>query len=462
MQTRNRLLSTDSYKQSHFLQYPEGTTRVFSYIESRGGLYDEILFFGLQAFIKDYLLKPITMEEVEEAKDICEAHGVPFNFEMWKYIVTELDGKLPLLIKAVPEGTLVSNKNVLVTVQNTDPNCFALTSFFETALLRAVWYPTQVATTSFRIKKIIKEALEATGTPEAIDFKLHDFGARGVSSGESAMLGGMGHLVNFMGTDTMEALVGARRFYGATMPAFSIPAAEHSTMTCLGQPGEINQMRRMVEKFAGEGKIYACVSDGYDIFNAVENIWGGELKDLVINSGGTLVVRPDSGDPVTIVLKVVELLGKTFGYTVNDKGFKVLHPSVRVIQGDGINECSVTNILDNLIGHGWSADNIAFGMGGALLQHHTRDDNRWAMKCSAIEIDGKWHNVFKDPVTDKGKTSKKGRIMLWKTHDRGWVTKGIDSVIFPGDEEALRMVFREGQIFGEENLDQIRARANLQ
>lgn len=434
----NRLLKTDSYKHSHFAQYPEGTEVVYSYIESRGGDHDKQVFFGLQAFIKEWMLDPITQQEVDVAEKIVTAHGEPFNREGWDYIVNQLGGKLPLLIKAVPEGTVVPYKNVLVTVENTDPKCFWLTSFFETQLLRAVWYPTTVATISWRIKQLIKKYLAETGTPELIDFKLHDFGGRGVSSGESAMLGGMAHLVNFMGTDTMEALVGAASYYNEPMAGFSIPAAEHSTMTILGREGEVAQMRRMIETFGKPNAIYAMVSDGYDIFNATENIIGNELKSLILEKGGTLVVRPDSGDPATVVLRVVQLLDKTFGSTVNDKGYKVLHPSVRVIQGDGINENSIGQILKFLKVSGYSADNIAFGMGGALLQQLNRDTNKFAMKCSAAKVNGQWVDVFKDPVTDKGKISKKGRF----------------------DMLNLQTVYLNGTLLVDDTLTTIRARAN--
>lgn len=450
----NRLLNTDSYKHSHFLQYPDGTRNVHSYIAPRGGIYPELVFFGLQLFIIDYLLEPITAREIDEAEEIALAHGVPFNREGWDYILEKYKGRLPVMIRALPEGTLVANKNVLVTIEATDEKCFWLPSFLETALLRAVWYPTDVATTSFRIKRILKGYLEDTGTPELIPFKLHDFGARGVSSNESAGIGGLAHLSSFMGTDTMSALLAARRGYNTKMAGFSIPAAEHSTMTALARAGEARQMQRMIEKFAGEGKIYACVSDGYDIFNATEHIWGGELRDQVIKSGGTLVIRPDSGDPVAVTHRVVEILGEKFGYEVNAKGFKVLHPSVRVIQGDGVNESSINAILQNFKAHGWSADNIAFGMGGALLQAHTRDDNKWAMKASAINIDGVWSDVYKDPVTDQGKKSFRGRL----DYVQNLNGRATSEYIAGNPASLMRPVYRNGILLDAEDLTTIRAR----
>lgn len=454
----NIILNTDSYKYSHAPQYPKGTQYVHSYVESRGGDYDKSLFFGLQAFVKKYLLTPITQRDIDEAEALITAHGEPFNRAGWDRILKVHKGFIPVKIRSVAEGVLVPVKNVLLTVENTDPELPWTTSFIETALLRAVWYPTTVATVSYRIKQIIKQYLEETGDPTLLPFKLHDFGARGVSSEESASLGGMGHLVNFMGTDTVSALVAARRYYKADVAGFSIPAAEHSTMTSWGQENEAKAYENMIDTYAGPGKLYAVVSDSYDIINAVRNIWGKQLKDKVINSGGTLVVRPDSGDPVRVVHEVIEALADAFGYTVNDKGFKVLHPSVRVIQGDGINESMINAILMSLKYHRWSADNVAFGMGGALLQHMNRDTMKWAMKCSAIFVDGAWRDVFKNPVSDTSKASKRGRNELYK--NGGFVTLPINTGWQDKLVNVMRTVYEDGKLLIDESLDTIRERSN--
>lgn len=451
----NIILQSDSYKASHWLQYPPGTKHVYSYIESREDERDFQVFFGLQAFLKEYLVKPITWQMIEEAEYIIRKHGEPFNKHGWATLMARYNGQLPVSIRALPEGSVVNNRTPLVTIENTDPDFAWLTSYLETALLRAVWYPTSVATISYKAKQIIAKYLKETGTPGLIPFKLHDFGARGVSSSESAMLGGMAHLVNFMGTDTMEALVGARRYYGESMAGFSIPAAEHSTMTILGREGEAKQMERMVDQFAGEGKLYACVSDSYDIYNAVENIWGGTLKEKVLKSGGTLVVRPDSGIPHAVVLDVVKALDKAFGSTVNEKGYKVLHPAVRVIQGDGINLASIWTILQHLAAHKYSADNVAFGMGGGLLQHVNRDTFKYAMKCSAAVVGDKWVDVFKDPVTDSGKRSKKGQFSVKRTAT-GYLTIPLDVTM---EDDCLRLVYENGKLLVDDTLATIRARA---
>lgn len=451
----NLIVLSDSYKFGHHKLLPPNTTRQHSYIEARGGAHPLIRFFGLQMFLKEYLCNHITLDDINYAKQLIEAHGEPFNYDGWMYIYRHHNGYLPVVINAVPEGLVVPIRNALVTIENTDPNCAWLTSFLETALLKAVWYPSTVATISYEIKQLILKFLERSGNPESIAFKLHCFGYRGMSSEETARIGGLAHLTNFMGTDTVAALIAGREYYGCDMAGFSIPASEHSVMTCLGRAGEAQQFERMIDQFAGPGKIYACVSDGYDIFNAVENIWGKQLRNKVINSGGTLVVRPDGGDPVSVVLRVIQLLDKQFGSTKNEKGFKVLHPSVRVIQGDGVNYNSIEAVLTALTGQGYSADNVAFGMGAELTQKVNRDTCQWAMKCSAIEIDGVWRDVFKAPITDPGKNSKKGRLMLTNTNGI-YKTEQLHQIT---GTPVLREVFRDGKLLIDETLDVIRARS---
>jgi nicotinamide phosphoribosyltransferase len=455
---KNIILNVDSYKTSMFLQYPAGTTGVYSYIESRGGRYDRTVFFGLQAFIKEYLLAPITQVDIDIADEILTAHGEPFNRAGWQYILDKHRGYLPVVIRAVPEGTVVPVKNVLATIENTDPECFWLTTWLETALLRAVWYGTTVATQSYTIKQVILDYLERTGDPSTIDFKLHDFGARGVSSMESAGIGSAAHLVNFMGTDTITGVLFAREYYGAGIAGFSIPAAEHSTITSWGRDGEVDAYRNILNNFATPGSIVAVVSDSYDIYNAAENLWGGELRQQVIDSGATVVIRPDSGDPVEVNRRLVEILGSKFGYTTNTKGFKVLN-NVRLIQGDGINELTVRSILGAFMAMGWSADNIAFGMGGALLQIVDRDTQKFAMKCSAAEVNGKWIDVVKDPITDAGKKSKAGRVTLW-TNGTGEYVSSVDEPKQWADRgwtKALVPVFWDGKLEKEYSFEEVRA-----
>lgn len=461
----NPLLNVDSYKPGHSFQYPPNTQNVFGYVESRGGVFPVCVFYGLQAYIKKYLTVRITKDMVDEAEELFAEHGVPFYRPMWDVVVKDYDGKLPIIIKAAKEGSVIPVSNAMVTVEVLDERCFGLYSYIETSLLRAVWYGTTVATTSWSIKQLIKSYMEETADREAmagLDFMLHDFGARGVSSLESAGIGGSAHLVNFMGTDNISGIVFAKKYYGAKgMPAFSVPAAEHSSITTWGKNGEADSYRNMFEQFSGKYPFISVVSDSYDIYNAVQNIWGEELKQMVVDSGSTLVVRPDSGHPSKVVLRVLQLLDEKFGHTVNSKGYKVLK-NVKVIQGDGIEESSISEILYVATQNGYSAQNLVFGMGGALLQHPNRDTQKFAMKASAALIDGKWVDVFKDPVTDSVKKSKKGRMTLYRKRTTnefftGVLAHGADRVY----ELELETVFNCGDVVRDETFQEIKDRNKL-
>jgi nicotinamide phosphoribosyltransferase len=394
------------------------------------------------------------MEEVEYGKKRCEAHGVPFNYEGWKYIVEELGGKLPLRIRAVKEGTILPVKNVMVTMENTDPKCYWLTSYVETLLLK-VWYPITVATTSKECKNIIQGFLNETAdSSEGLPFKLHDFGYRGVSSEESAGIGGAAHLVNFMGSDTFEGIEHLTEHYGADMAAFSIQATEHSTVTSHGREGEFEFYKKYLE-ITKDAPIAACVIDSYDQDKAIRMF--GKLKDTIVKNGNIIVLRPDSGDPVIQSLRACEVAHEEFGSIVNKKGFKLLN-NVRVIYGDGIASPEVIReILSNLARNGFSADNIAFGMGGGLLQKCDRDTMKFAMKCSAVVADGKIIPVYKEPVTDPGKNSKKGFLDL--VLDNGeYKTVELDDDK-PLENSELITVYENGELLVTQTLDEIRERA---
>lgn len=449
----NIILLTDSYKVSHYKQYPTGTTKVFSYFESRGGYTDKTVFFGLQYFIKKYLTgKVITRAKIDYAKKILKPHfgDDVLNIKGWEHILEKHKGRLPVRIRSVPEGSIVPNHNVLLTIENTDPECFWLTNYLETLLVE-VWYPTTVATYSHNVKSAILKYLEKTGTPELINFKFHDFGFRGVSSPESAALGGAAHLVNFLGTDTIAGMVMLEEYYGKSI-GHSIPAAEHSTITSWGRHSEIDAFRNMLRQYP-KGLV-AVVSDSYNIYDACK-MWGTVLKDDIMSREGTLVVRPDSGHPPTVVLEVLDLLGKYFGHNINEKGYKVLPDQIRVIQGDGVDLDMVKVILQNMEKSGWSADNIAFGCGGGLLQKCNRDTLKFAFKCCAVLVDGVWRDVFKDPITDPGKKSKAGRLDLLP----GYITTRLKEGQDHHPDSLLRTTFEDGDLLANDHIDDIKLRA---
>lgn len=447
---------TDSYKVSHYKQYPPGTKRVYSYFESRSGaVHPHTTFFGLQYWLKQYLVGPIvTLDKINRAEQLFNAHfgGRIFNRAGWEYILNTHGGRLPVEIKAVPEGTVVDTSNVLMTVENTDSRVYWLTNYLESLLVQT-WYPSTVATQSRAMKSVILNSLAKTGDTALIDFKLHDFGFRGVACPEEAALGGAAHLVNFKGTDTVAGLVLLNKFYHETCAGFSIPAAEHSTITSWGKDHEVDACRTMLTQYP-TGMV-AVVSDSYDIFNCCANIWGGVLKNEVLAREGILVVRPDSGDPPTIVVQVLNLLGERFGFTTNSKGYRILNPKVRVIQGDGIDMRMLGLILSGTEQAGWSTDNISFGSGGGLLQKLNRDTQRFAFKCSSVTVGDEERDVFKQPITDRGKKSKSGRLKLVAVDSARGAELTTVATTDPRPDQ-LQFVFRNGELLIDQQFAQIR------
>ena len=428
---KNLLLNTDAYKTSHFNQYPPGTSQLTSYIEARNGEgHQDTVFFGLQAALIEYFETPITRWDIAEAEAVIKASGLPFNRVGFEHMVDNYNGYAPISISAIPEGSVVPRGTPLITIDNIGgPKTIWATSFFETLLLRAIWYPTTVATISYSIRKSMRYFWEHTvddANMAGMDFALHDFGARGATSGESAALGGLAHLLNYSGTDTLEANLAASQYYDADgqIVGFSIPAAEHSTITAWGPEREAEAYKNILDQYP-EGLV-SIVADSYNLFYAINTIFGETLRNDIITRNGRVVIRPDSGDPLEITLKVVEALGDKFGFTINEKGFKVLPEYIRMIQGDGVNPISITAILNNFMVHGWSAENIAFGMGGALLQKVDRDTLSFAMKACEIIEDGVRRPVAKTPSTDRSKSSKPWRQYVYENDGHVFSTPELD------------------------------------
>lgn len=464
METKKSILSfVDSYKTSHYKQYPPGSNAMISYFESRGGKRSSVLFFGLQYQIKKYLMNPFTQKEINRAAAIFKKHGVDFNKEGFNYILKEYNGLFPVRVYSVKEGSIIPTKLPLIRLECDDPKAFWCVGWLEDLFMH-VWYPTTVASNSAFISEMIRDALNASADDTSgLPWKHHDFGLRGASSYESATIGGLAHLVVSRGTDNVPALYAAQDYYNTEeVVGDSINAAEHSTITSWLRENEAEAYRNMINQFSREGSVYAVVSDSYDIHNAVTNLWGTELKQEVIDAGGILVVRPDSGDPIITPVQVVEKLAEKFGYTKNSKGFKVLN-NVRVIQGDGIDDLTIRCILTELLSRGFSADNIAFGQGGALLQLVGRDDQKVAIKCSAIRVNEEWRDVVKDPITDPGKRSKAGRVTTYLMEDGsykagvvGWSDKQIEG------KDILELVYdgsrKDKQLLIEYTFEEIRDR----
>lgn len=453
---RNNIITkTDSYKMCHWNMYPDNTEYVYSYFESRkGAKFEKTVFFGLQYFLDEYLAgQVVTREKIEWAAKLSKAHfgnDSYFNRAMWEHILKKHDGKLPLEIRAVPEGTPVTVSNVLMTVVNTDPKCAALTNYVET-LLSQIWAPCTVATLSYEIMRLLKKFRDETGNQDFIKFGLHDFGFRGVSSAESAGIEGAGHLLNFLGTDTVQAIETAVDYYDASLTglAYSVAATEHSIMTSMGKEGEAKLFGDLLKKYP-EG-ILSVVIDSYDYRNFVNNI-AQQYKNEILNRNGKVVFRPDSGDPDAVTLEVFKSLEKVFGTTRNEKGYKELNPKVGVLWGDGIDYVGIRSILMTLRNNGYSTNPMVLGMGGGLLQKINRDTQRFAFKSSAQCRDGIWYDIFKNPI-DHTKASKKGILALMKNDAGEFVTTTPQ---IAHDRDMLVTVFKNGEFIKTYSFDEIR------
>jgi nicotinamide phosphoribosyltransferase len=463
----NPLMIADSYKYSHARSYPPQTTYMMSYIEPRlGGVYDKVFMSGLLYYLRKYLSQPAKEEDLLEFLSYAPLHGIPdlVGEVALRKMLKKYKGYFPVLIRAVPEGTRVDAGNVLVTIESTDPEFFWVPSFLETLLLK-IWYPIGVATISGDIKRIGLEYLRKTSTdPDGkIGFFLNDFGMRGGSSPETVGIGGMSHLQFFMGSDNTEGIRYARTYLNFPgMPAFSIPALEHSVVSSWGRENEANCYLHFFETWKAEAyPLLACVADTYDYKHTVEEIWCKQLKDMVIASGKKLVIRPDSGDPVKLIPWTLKKLEEAYGYTTNDLGYKVIN-NVGVIQGDGVNAKTIEKILQVITNdeNKYSAENIVFGMGGDLLQNHNRDTNRFAQKCCAVEVDGIVQEVRKTPKTDPTKNSKGGLLELVLHPDGIYRTYRRDQLV--GKTSALVDFYRNGEILVNDTLEDIRERVNKQ
>ncbi len=454
----NIIINADANKNSAYAMYPEGTEYVSAYLEPRGGTYSACLFVGLQAFLMEYLMRPLTIEDVHDAERVLVNElGSHINRQAWIDLVNDHGGYLPIEIEALAEGTVVPTGTVLLQVVNTDPKYPWVTGFVECALQRALWYPCSVGTVSWMSKQLVRGALERTSdNPGAVRAYLHDYGARGANSFESAALGGMAHLVNFDSSDTIPGYLAASRYYNATPPNSASMMLEHSYTTAAGPEHEADVFRSLLRRT--ESPAIGLLTDTYDHDNVVENIIGRELRDEILAFPGMVIIRTDSGDAVKAPVDTVESLMDSLGSTTNSKGFKVLPPNVRVVQGDGLNVDSFGAIYAELERRGLAADNILCGMGGGLLQAVTRDTLLFGYKTNAVQVNGTWRDVAKKPKGSPFKHSKAGRLAV-QLVDGEYRTVRRDSI--PAEENQLVAVFRNGKLLRKFDFSEIKERSEL-
>ncbi|KAI8870877.1 nicotinamide phosphoribosyltransferase [Ramicandelaber brevisporus] len=463
----------DSYKVSHPFEYPDAAKMVaygeFRAAMDRDPLDQRIVFYGIRHIIDNYIAVQWTHADIKQLDKFFETHNAGFSkFEyprdLFVRIVEEHNGYFPVKIQALPEGSVIYPHVPVYQITASDE--FArLVTYLET-ILTMVWYPSTVATLSRRSRTRIQRSFTETVDDSLHDMllpsRLHDFGFRGCTSVEQSMIGGAAHLLSFEGSDTMSAAFYAQFTLNNGNPvANSIPATEHSVMTSYRTEREA--ILRMIEKYGD--KVFACVMDSYDYANALNEVLPSIAAEKVAK-GGFMVLRPDSGDPVETVMMALRAADKVFGHTVNSKGFKVLN-GCGVIQGDGINYKVIDNILDAATKEGYAAQNIAFGMGGGLLQKVNRDTMSFATKlCHVLYKDGSTRDVMKFPLTDGGKISLPGEFAVYSSTSEPHIPQ-----VYPteagsqGDgENLLKVVYDCGPVKGHtwDDFDSVRARLNRQ
>jgi len=466
----NFILDADSYKLSHGPVYPDEMEGQVSYGEPR--IKGKIVIpVGLQMWIRKRLSSPITVDMIDEAEDFAKNHGEPFDRKPWEYIVEKYNGFIPIKIKAVKEGIPIPSQNALYVVTCEDKKVAWIASYLETSMQRAVWYPTTIASMDYEIRKVIEKFFELSVDPvpgattlrakyPGLAFMLHDFGARGASSEESAQIGSMAHLVNFTGSDTISGIRAANFYYNCKMAAYSVPATEHSIQCSYGPKRQREYLKKILDTYAKPGAIVSIVLDGYDVYRE-SMLLCTDFKEQIEKSGARVVFRPDSGDPLEVIPRLLDMQAATFGYTANGKGYKVIN-TVGVIQGDGIDIEMIGKILKLVTDLGYSAQNLVFGSGGALLQKLNRDTYKFAQKVCAIKVDGKWQEIFKDPITDPGKKSKAGFLNTFRNRLTGEIMTLPTNPDQPTDEEwedIMEVIYDCGWFAPFTDLETIRARA---
>lgn len=464
----------DSYKFSHPFAYPKlkdgrNIIGMSSYGEPRVGRDKHIVPFGMQLLLKRYLNQTITMSDVDAAEAFALAHfGKPlFHRAAWEKVVNVYNGKLPLIIRSVPEGTVLRGGLPIYSVTCLDEDLFWMSAGFETLIQRGIWYPTTIASMDWDIKNQIKQLYIRTNADlNLLPFALHDFGGRGVTSAESAEIGGAAHLVNFMGSDTVEGILTANYYYKHSMAGFSVYATEHSIECSFGGGSDeaIEYIRHQLTTAKQMGlQIISIVLDGYDVYREAE-LCCTILRDEIIASGVKVVFRPDSGDMNVVVPRILDLQAAAFGTetvqgTNNHTYKRIKH--VGVIQGDGIDHTSLIDLLSLVIFRGYTADVLIFGSGGALLQKLNRDTLKFAQKaCALLLDDGTWVGIAKNPITDKGKKSKEGVMTTLRHNVTGELMAGrLDNIDQLSNEftDIMRLNYYLGDLYNECTLDEVRA-----
>lgn len=473
----NFIVAADSYKVSHKAQYPADTKFLYSVIVPRrgNGMTDEIVSMGINYLSACLANTKITREMIDEAEVEITEQGYFFDRKPWEMIADKMYGNLPLMICGVPEGLVVKPQTPLMAVMNTIDGFGWLASYVETFAQRVLWKMSTVATISRYCRKEIEHFMKDTGADMSmLDYKLHNFGDRGADGYDAAIMAGIAHASVFSGSDCMAANRYIKEIYETDKPYLSsVDATEHSVM-CSWSDAEnkddfgaavmaVERLEAVVERTKrGIGiPLMSVVIDTYDSHRFVDEYLGKRLKQRILDSGGVLVARPDSDDPTVEPIEIVKLLDKNFGSTVNERGYKVLHPSVRVIQGDGINMRSITDIMSELKAAGYSMDNLTFGMGGGLTHEAGRDEFSFSQKATARYDGEKWVSLLKEPKTDSGKKSLSGCVFVKSDDNGNPVVTSEQRTAAQRLNKYWKLYYNNGQREMVDTFDEVRARARV-
>lgn len=523
---------TDAYKCGHIYQYPAGTTEVYSNFTPRSdrlapvkitpfdgiSAYDgKLVWFGLQAFIKAFLIDHWNSTFFSRSRsDAVKSYARRMDSFFGPGVVgsSHLEalhdfGRLPIEIRALPEGSRVPMRVAPLTVVNTVREFYWLTNYLETAMSAELWKMSTVATISYEYRRLMNHYADMTGVPrDAVKFQGHDFSMRGIDGADRAAAAGMGHLLSFVGTDTLAAVDLAEELYSADsireLVGCSVPATEHSVMCMGGKDSEIETFRRLVSETYPEG-IVSIVSDTWDFWNVISNT-ALQLREEILsrqpdaNGNAKVVFRPDSGDPVKIItgympdelditydeeaeihryvpadkrlfsdrqplrreeiMGAVEVLDAIFGSTVNEAGYKVLNQRVGLIYGDSITLDRAQQIMSRLAKKGYASSNVVFGIGSYTYQYLTRDSFGFAIKATAGTVNGEFREIQKDPVTDSGtKKSACGYIRVEEVE--GEFVQHDRQTREQMEGGALEVVFRDGEMVKQDTFSAIRNRLGM-
>lgn len=480
------MLLCDFYKLAHRRMYPPGTEIVYSTWTPRACRIpnvNEFVWFGLQAFIQDRILDQFqqafferSIGAVVDSYRRVVKHTLGDQSPSVEHIEALWDlGHLPLRIRALPEGTVVPLRMPVMTIENTDPRFFWLTNYIETLVSCELWQPSTSATIAHQYRKLLDAwAVTTVGEASFCQFQGHDFSMRGMGSLESAVLSGMGHLLSFVGTDTIPAIEALERLYGANVECelvgTSVPATEHSVQCAYDSDDDY--IRHVITSVHPSG-IVSVVSDGYDFWDVIDRVIPS-LKPEILARDGKVVIRPDSGDPVKIVCGdpdaetesarkgAVECLWDTFGGTVSAQGYKCLDAHIGLIYGDAITRDRASEILSRLAAKGFASTNVVFGIGSFTYQYNTRDTFGLALKSTLVRINGEERQIFKAPKTDDGtKVSQRGRVAVRRNGEGAlyWTDRHSLREHVPGN--LLADVFVDGRLTRKHTLAEIRETLRL-